>query len=107
MACSSPALFAAQSFSLNHYQRLIPVNKKVDPYWLENIFETGRPEPVSDPEAQRRISFPVGGQGCGTLYIRGDGMLWLWDVFGTGSPTVLEAETLWKDAILDRVGGST
>jgi non-lysosomal glucosylceramidase len=59
---------------------LIPVDKNLSREWIENLYRRGSPEYVSG-KALKYIGMPVGGMGCGQLYLAGDGRLWLWDIF--------------------------
>jgi len=67
--------------SENEYLKLIPTDKKLDPVWMRSLVERGKKETYSDPSALRHIGMPVGGFFAGTLYLSGDGRLWLWDIF--------------------------
>jgi non-lysosomal glucosylceramidase len=59
---------------------LIPADKKLSPEWLRSLAERGAPSRWKEKELTF-IGMPVGGIGCGQLYLSGDGRLWLWDIF--------------------------
>lgn len=59
---------------------LIPAEKNLPPEWIRSLTDRGSPA-VWKGGALRFIGMPVGGIGCGQLYLAGDGRLWLWDVF--------------------------
>jgi len=71
----------AGPFDENEYLKYIPADKKLDPAWVKSLFERGKKETYSDPEALKHIGMPVGGLFAGTVYLSGDGQLWLWDIF--------------------------
>lgn len=65
---------------------LIPEDKQLDPAWVESLTERGHAldrgvAGSSKDDTLKYIGMPVGGIGCGQLYIGGDGKLWHWDVF--------------------------
>jgi uncharacterized protein (DUF608 family) len=70
-----PAVAAPESED----EALIPWDKKLDPAWVASLFDRGERE-VRRGEELRYIGMPIGGLCAGTLYIGGDGKLWLWDV---------------------------
>ncbi|MDQ8183306.1 GH116 family glycosyl-hydrolase [Pelagicoccus sp. SDUM812005] len=59
---------------------LVPVDKKFSRQWLDALTCRGEAE-VFSGEQLRYIGMPVGGIGCGQLYLGGDGRLWHWDIF--------------------------
>ncbi|QDV40498.1 hypothetical protein Enr13x_03040 [Stieleria neptunia] len=59
---------------------LIPADKKLASEWIASLTQRGRPEVFSGDQL-KYIGMPVGGIGCGQLYLAGDGRLWLWDIF--------------------------
>lgn len=65
---------------------LVPEDKQLDPAWVESLTERGHAldrgvvGSVKD-DSLKYIGMPVGGIGCGQLYLGGDGKLWLWDIF--------------------------
>ncbi|MFO0952096.1 MAG: GH116 family glycosyl-hydrolase [Isosphaeraceae bacterium] len=65
----------------NEYLAVIPRDKRLDPKWVAALYERGEKPVYSEPEALRHIGMPVGGLFAGTVYLGGDGRLWLWDVF--------------------------
>ncbi len=58
----------------------VPRDKKLTPAWLDSLTARGEQAVASGSEL-RWIGMPVGGIGAGTVYLGGDGRLWLWDVF--------------------------
>ncbi len=68
------------------YARLIPRDKNLPADWIASL--TTRHHPLDagitydaraiDPGV---IGMTVGGIGCGTVYLSGDGQLWIWDIF--------------------------
>ncbi|HUV13295.1 MAG TPA: GH116 family glycosyl-hydrolase, partial [Acidobacteriota bacterium] len=67
---------------MSDFESLIPADRKLSPDWIKALYETGEPE-VFSGDALRFIGMPIGGIGCGQLYLGGDGRLWLWDIFRT------------------------
>jgi len=65
----------------NEYLKIIPADKKLDAAWIASLTARGDPTVVTDPQALDHIGMPIGGICTGTLYLGGDGRLWLWDVF--------------------------
>lgn len=77
----------------NAYLQLIPTDKRLHPDWVASLFARGEPETVSDPAALQHIGMPVGGFCAGTVYLGGDGRLWLWDIFNRDQEGVLPRPT--------------
>ena len=59
----------------------IPLDKKLAAAWRKSLFERGEPTVYRGWDQLRYIGMPVGGIGCGTVYLGGDGKLWCWDIF--------------------------
>jgi hypothetical protein len=60
--------------------------KKLDPDWVESLTERGHPLDVGiagskKEDSLKYIGLPAGGIGCGSVYLGGDGQLWVWDIF--------------------------
>jgi uncharacterized protein (DUF608 family) len=79
----------AGPFEDNEYLRTIAEDKKLDPMWVRSLFERGVKQTYSDPKALARIGMPVGGLFAGTVYLSGDGRLWLWDIFNRDQEGIL------------------
>src|SRR5438046_14720 len=59
-----------------------PADKKFDLEWIKSLYERGSSTTyLKSKNELRYIGMPVGGICCGTLYLGGDGRLWLWDIF--------------------------
>ncbi|HEX9511878.1 MAG TPA: GH116 family glycosyl-hydrolase [Puia sp.] len=68
-----------------------PADKKLDPGWVRSLFERGQPTLYSKSKNELHyIGMPVGGICCGTLYLGGDGRLWIWDIFNRNQDGVIE-----------------
>ena len=63
------------------HREVVPADKKLDPAWTRSLYERGTKDTWDDPDALRHIGMPVGGFFAGTVYLGGDGRLWLWDIF--------------------------
>lgn len=59
---------------------LIPADKKLTAEWVKSLTARGTPA-IWKADELPFIGMPVGGIGCGQLYLAGDGRLWLWDIF--------------------------
>ncbi len=60
---------------------ITPVKKNIDQRWGNTLFEKGSRRAYQGPELHT-IGMPCGGIGAGQLYVRGDGTLARWLVFG-------------------------
>ncbi|MDW8077492.1 MAG: GH116 family glycosyl hydrolase [Thermoguttaceae bacterium] len=61
----------------DHY---VPVDKKLRPEWVEQLFAKGGPTVYSGKDLDN-IAMPIGGICAGQLYLLGDGRLGYWDIF--------------------------
>ncbi len=63
------------------YATLIPADKGLDPAWVNSLTTRGEVRLVTERKALDHIGMPVGGLFAGTVYLSGDGRLWLWNIF--------------------------
>lgn len=70
----------AGPFTAADFEQLVPADKRLNPAWVKSLFERGAPEVWRGPELAH-IGMPIGGIGCGQLYLGGDGRLWHWKIF--------------------------
>lgn len=78
-------------------EHLIPADKELSPEWIKSLTERGMAEVFSSKRNELRyIGMPIGGIGCGQLYISGDGRLWLWDIFQSNYEREKPAEEKWR-----------
>ncbi|MET2985598.1 GH116 family glycosyl-hydrolase [Aureibaculum conchae] len=74
----------AGPFTYDENGHLIPEDKKLSKAWIKSLYERGVPDIfTSNNNELKYIGMPVGGIGCGQLYMGGDGKLWLWHIFRT------------------------
>jgi non-lysosomal glucosylceramidase len=72
----------------------IPVDKGLSAEWYKSLYERGAAE-VYTGAALAYIGMPIGGLMTGTVYIGGDGKLWLWDIFNVDKEGIVS--NLYKD----------
>ncbi len=103
-AASSPLPVMAGPFDTNEYLEAIPVDKKLDSAWVQSLYARGEKQTYTDPQMLARIGMPVGGLFAGTVYLSGDGRLWLWDIFNRDQNGILPREADLPEGI--GVGGN-
>ena len=60
----------------------IPIDKKLDPQWIKTLYHRGFVTTYKKTKNELQyIGMPIGGIFTGTVYLGGDGRLWLWDIF--------------------------
>ncbi len=67
------------------FESLVPRDKRLSDAWLKSLVARGVPTTVEKADS-RHIGMPIGGIGCGQLYLGGDGRLWLWDISNQAPP---------------------
>ncbi|WP_310380527.1 GH116 family glycosyl-hydrolase [Flavobacterium sp.] len=72
--------FPAFGMSNSQSEYTIPVDKGLSAEWYKSLYERGKPE-VYTGATLAYIGMPIGGICTGTVYLGGDGKLWLWDIF--------------------------
>jgi uncharacterized protein (DUF608 family) len=67
------------------YQRIVPARKGLDAAWALSLAKRGARLDAgiacSEKSHLAHIGMTVGGIGCGTVYLTGDGRLFVWDIF--------------------------
>ena len=67
------------------YQRIVPEIKNLPADWVRSLALKGGSLDAAiatdDFAALARIGMTVGGIACGTVYLSGDGRLFVWDIF--------------------------
>jgi len=74
------ALGVKEADVVDKYARLIPADKGLDPAWVRSLTSRGEPQVYRERKALDHVGMPVGGLFAGTVYLGGDGRLWLWNV---------------------------
>ena len=73
------------------------LEKKLDPAWVKSLYERGSVTTyLKSRNELQYIGMPVGGINCGTVYLGGDGRLWLWDIFNSNQEGIDPKEVMWS-----------
>ncbi|MCF3109367.1 hypothetical protein LL912_11325 [Niabella sp. CC-SYL272] len=76
----------------------IPAEKNLDPKWVRSLYERGRPGTYYKSRNELKyIGMPAGGLHAGTVYLGGDGRLWLWGIYNDDREGVDPKTVLWND----------
>jgi non-lysosomal glucosylceramidase len=90
--------FDTSALETADFAKLVPPDKKLHPDWIRSLFVRGRREVYTKTRHELRyIGMPIGGLCCGTLYLGGDGKLWLWDIFNRNQEGVITEKSEWVD----------
>lgn len=91
------------------YQRIIPARKEMDAAWAGSLVRRGGGMDAGISSSSKadlaRIGMTVGGIGCGTVYLTGDGRLFVWDIFHQPHEGVV-AHTVDVPAGLQNIAGA-
>lgn len=103
-------LIGFPAFGMNNSKSeyTIPIDKGLSPEWYKSLYERGQAE-VYTGAALAYIGMPIGGIGTGTVYLGGDGKLWLWDIFNDnkeGISDIIYKDWQGKKEIKPRDGGN-
>lgn len=72
----------------------IPIDKKLDPQWVKSLYHRGFATTYKKTKNELQyIGMPIGGIFTGTVYLGGDGRLWLWDIFNANQ-TGIDPKTI-------------
>ena len=103
MALKFPA-WGKSVFAAFYPKHNIPETKNLDPDWIKSIMAPGNPVRYTKSRNELRfIGMPVGGFHAGTLYLSGDGRLWLWQLYNEtieGTHEGIDPKTVqWNDGV--------
>lgn len=92
-------MFPAAPYPLHN----IPADKKLDAAWVRSLYERGVPTAYLKTKNELRyIGMPAGGLHAGTVYLGGDGRLWLWSIYNDEREGIDPKTVLWNDGRTDR-----
>ena len=87
------------------YQRIVPARKGLDSAWALSLAKRGAPRDAGIECAEKphlaHIGMTVGGIGCGTVYLSGDGRLYVWDIFHQPHEGVVANRTKIPDGLVN------
>lgn len=86
--------FPAFGMSNSKSDYSIPIDKGLSPEWYKSLYERGQAEVYKGKELAY-IGMPIGGLCAGTVYLGGDGKLWLWDIFNDNKEGI--SDKIYKD----------
>lgn len=86
--------FPAFGMSNSKSEYTIPIDKGLSAEWYKSLYERGTAE-IYSGAGLAYIGMPIGGIGAGTVYLGGDGKLWLWDIFNETKEGI--SDKIYKD----------
>ncbi len=86
-------------------------DKGLEPAWVESLTQRGgaldaKIRGSKKDDTLQYIGMPVGGIGCGTVYLGGDGRLWVWDIFNKYRAGVMDQESKFPPELEKFTGGN-
>lgn len=102
MAAYRLPLFANGCLQSDYPLHNIPVNKNIDPQWVRSLYNRGMATAYAKSKNELKyLGMPVGGLHSGTVYVGGDGRLWLWQIYNEtieGAHEGIDPKTVnWND----------
>lgn len=91
-------------FALDYPLHNIPEHKGLDAKWVRSLYTRGEETAYFKSKNEfKYIGLPVGGLHAGTVYVGGDGRLWLWQIYNEtfeGAQEGIEPKTVnWNDGV--------
>ncbi|MET6996866.1 GH116 family glycosyl-hydrolase [Chitinophaga defluvii] len=81
----------------------IPADKQLPPGWVRSLYQRGRPTTYTKAKNELRyIGMPAGGLHTGTVYLGGDGRLWLWSIYNDEQEGIEPKTVRWHDGTSER-----
>lgn len=81
----------------------IPAVKDLDPAWIHRLYDRGKPTTYYKQHNELKyIGMPAGGLHAGTVYLGGDGRLWLWSIYNDEREGVDPKTVWWHDGNSER-----
>ena len=75
-------VWAKSIFAQDYPLHNIPEDKDIDPLWAGSLFNRGEATTyLKSLNELKYIGMPAGGLHAGTVYVGGDGRLWLWQIY--------------------------
>ena len=101
---------AAADDSATLYARVVPTHKGLAKDWITSLVKAGHPLDAGLRASKAagnlgKIGMTVGGIGCGTVYLSGDGRLFIWDIFNQPHPGVVDQQVAIPKGMENIVGG--
>jgi uncharacterized protein (DUF608 family) len=76
----------------------IPANKNLDAAWVRSLYQRGHATTyLKSKNELKYIGMPAGGLHAGTVYLGGDGRLWLWGIYNDDREGIDPKKVLWND----------
>ncbi|SEW54294.1 GH116 family glycosyl-hydrolase [Chitinophaga arvensicola] len=80
----------------------LPLTRQPDAAWIASLYERGTVTTyLKSKNELQYIGMPVGGIMCGTVYLGGDGRLWLWDIFNKNQEGIEPKVVAYNADVLD------
>jgi non-lysosomal glucosylceramidase len=75
-------------------------DQNLDPEWVKSLYKRGAVTSYLKSKNELQfIGMPVGGINCGTVYLGGDGRLWLWDIFNKNQEGIEPKVVQWNSDV--------
>ena len=85
------------------YQRIVPARKNLNASWALSLAKRGTALDAGIQSNKKsdlaNIGMTVGGIGCGTVYLSGDGRLYVWDIFHQSHEGVVASSVAVPDGL--------
>ncbi|MCP4270520.1 MAG: hypothetical protein GY781_00935 [Gammaproteobacteria bacterium] len=100
---AGPFLANGDGSGLSGADSPIPLDKKLSADWVKSLYARGTATTYKGWEQLQYIGMPIGGISSGTVYIGGDGKLWVWDIFNENHEGVVPQ--VYKHPTLENLHG--
>ncbi len=80
----------------------IPADKNLNPQWIKSLYQRGTATTyLKSKNELRYIGMPAGGLHSGTVYLGGDGRLWLWQIYNDEREGIDPKTAIWNNGDVD------